>query len=181
MGDAQVGDLARRGVLDVVATDRRLAGVERAQAGDRLDQLGLPVALHARDDHDLARADLEVDAVDRELEAVVANLRTAQAEYDLAGLRRTLADDQLHVAADHHVGQLLAGRDLGVRRAGDASAAQDDDVVGDLEHLVELVRDEDDRRAGRRERPDDPEQLLRLERREHGADGSSRTRMSLWR
>ena len=47
-------------------------------------------------------------------------------------------------------------------------AAQDDDFVRDLEDLVELVGDEDDRRAGRRERPDDPEQLLRLERREHG-------------
>ena len=75
--DAQVRDLARRRLLDVVAGDRRLAGVERAQPGDRLDQLGLAVALDAGDHDDLAGPDVEVDAVHRELEAVVAHLRAA--------------------------------------------------------------------------------------------------------
>ena len=83
-------------------------------------------------------------------------------------MRRPLGDAQLHVATDHQVRELLAGRGLGVGRAGHPAAAQDRDLVRDLEDLVELVGDEDDRRAGLREAADDAEQLLRLERREHG-------------
>ena len=46
-------------------------------------------------------------------------------------------------------------------------AAQDGDPVGDVEHLVELVGDEDHRLAARREAADHLEQLLGLLRREH--------------
>ena len=77
-------------------------------------------------------------------------------------------DRQLHVPADHEVGEDLPGRLRGLHRAGDASPTEDRDPVGDLEHLVELVRDEDHGGAGRGESADDPEQLLRLER---GQDG----------
>ena len=48
------------------------------------------------------------------------------------------------------------------------SAAERRDPVGDLEHLVQLVRDEDDRRALPRQRADDLEELVRLLRRQHG-------------
>ena len=46
-------------------------------------------------------------------------------------------------------------------------APQDGDPVGDLEHLVQLVADEDDRHALALEALEDPEELLRLLRREH--------------
>jgi hypothetical protein len=167
--DADVGDLARTRVGDVPSADGDLPGVQRAQADDRFDELRLPVALHAGDRDDLARANLQVKALDRHLQAVVTDEEVAQLEHHVAGLRRALGDDQLHVAPDHQVRQLLARRGLGVRGARHAAPAQDDDLVGDLDHLVELVGDEDDRRPGRRERADDAEQLLGLVRRQDGA------------
>ena len=47
-------------------------------------------------------------------------------------------------------------------------APEDGDPVGDLEHLVQLVADEDDRHALALEALEDPEQLGRLLRGEHG-------------
>src|SRR6185437_10642971 len=47
-------------------------------------------------------------------------------------------------------------------------APKNGDPVGDLQDLVQLVADEDDRHALTNERPQDLEQLLRLLRREHG-------------
>ena len=47
-------------------------------------------------------------------------------------------------------------------------APQHRDPVGDLEHLVQLVADEDDRRAALLQALDDSEQLARLLRRQHG-------------
>ena len=46
--------------------------------------------------------------VDRHLQPVVADLEVPDAEDDLAGLGGALRDDQLDVAPDHQVGQLLA-------------------------------------------------------------------------
>ena len=84
------------------------------------------------------------------------------------GDRRALDDLELHVAADHQVREDLARRVLGLDRAGDASAAEHRDPVRDLQHLVELVGDEDDGGAGLGQAADDPEQLLRLEGRQDG-------------
>ena len=160
--DADVGHPARAGLLDVLAGDGGFARVDRSQPGNRLDELGLAIALDAGDDHDLARPDIEVDSLDHHLVAIVADLQVANAQDDLAWLRLALGHDQLDIAPDHEVRELLARGRLRVRRAGDAAATEHDDVVGDLQDLVELVGDEDDRRARRRERANDPEQLLGL-------------------
>ncbi|EPJ40977.1 putative ABC transporter ATP-binding protein YufO [Streptomyces afghaniensis 772] len=50
-------------------------------------------------------------------------------------------------AADHHLGELARGGLGGDGRADGGAAADDGDLVGDGEHLAELVRDEDDRQA----------------------------------
>jgi len=47
------------------------------------------------------------------------------------------------------------------------AAAQHRDAICDLEHLVELVADEDDRRALFPKRPDDGKELFRLLRGQH--------------
>ena len=54
-----------------------------------------------------------------------------------------------HVAADHQLGQARLGGALRVDRADLLAAPQHGDAVGDLEHLAQLVRDEDDRRRPR--------------------------------
>ncbi len=71
IGHAQLGD--RRGVAVVVVaacyTDP--AAGDSPQPVDRLDQLGLAVALYAGDAQDLAGVHLERNAVDRQLAAIV--------------------------------------------------------------------------------------------------------------
>ena len=147
--------------------DRDAARVERPEAGDGLDELRLAVALHAGDGHDLACSNLEVEALDGHLQAVVADVQVVDPEHDLAGLCGSLRDDELDVAPDHQVRELLAGGGLRVGRPGDPAASEDHDLVRDLDHLVELVGDEDDGRARGGERADDPEQLLGLARGQH--------------
>ena len=60
------------------------------------------------------------------------------------------------------------GRAGGVDGDDPLAVAQHRDPVADLEHLVELVRDEHDRAPAGDERPHDVEQLAGLGRREHG-------------
>ena len=71
------------------------------------------------------------------------------------GLAGRLVDRQDDLAADHELGELASvapARGLGADRL---AAAQHRDPVGDVEHLVELVGDEDDRRALRGEAAQD--------------------------
>ena len=76
----------------------------------------------------------ERDALERELHDVgdgglVGDLRRGQ------------------LGADHHLGQLAFGDVPRLGRADRRAAAHDGDVVGDGEHLVELVGDEQQRVA----------------------------------
>ena len=80
----------------------------------------------------------------------------------VAGLRRRLLDPQEDIATDHRAGERRLGRSLPRNRLDLLAAAQHRDPVGDLEHLVQLVADEDDRLAVRLQAPNDLEQLVRL-------------------
>ena len=59
VGDPRVQPLPGRAVGEVAAVQPDVPGRDRPQPEQRLAQLGLPVALHARQAEDLARADLE--------------------------------------------------------------------------------------------------------------------------
>ena len=61
-----------------VAAERHRAAGRLAQPDDRLDQLVLAVAGDAGDAEDLAGPDLEVDAVDDLVAAVVADAQAAR-------------------------------------------------------------------------------------------------------
>src|SRR3712207_3264779 len=143
-------------------------GGQRAQAHDRVDELGLAVALDAGDAHDLALAHGERDVVDHGAPAAVGD-RDADhlqhrglADGGLAGLRRG------QLGADHQLGQLLGRRRPGVGGADGGSPPDDGDRVGDPAHLVELVRDEDDRQALALELGEVAEQLVDLLRDQDG-------------
>ena len=86
----------------------------------------------------------------------------------LRRVRFATIDDELHVAADHQRREVVL---VGLRRnarADDLASPDDGDPVGDLEDLVELVADEDDRVALGGEAPEDLEDLLGLLRRQDG-------------
>ena len=158
-----------RGVAWVrsLAVQRDLARGGGPQPHQRLAQLGLPVALHPGHAQDLARPDLEGHPVHPDPAGLVGHGQVGHVEHHVAGLGRLLADPELHVPADHERGELVLG---GGRRplADHRTAAQHGDRVGDGLDFLELVRDEDDRRAAVLELPDDPEQVLGLRRGQHG-------------
>ena len=92
--------------------------------------------------------------------------RSVDLEHRPGRVRLASVDDELDLAADHQLGQVLLVR-LGWDRASRRPAAPDDrDPVGDLEHLVQLVADEDDAPALVGEPAQDGEDLLGLLRRQ---------------
>ena len=70
--------------------------------------------------------------------------------------------------ADHHVGQGLLIGVLRLHVADVFALAEDGDAVGDREHLMQLVRDDDEGFAVGLHVAHDLEQLVRLLRRENG-------------
>ena len=92
----------------------RAAG-DAAEAGDRLEHLGLPVALDADEPDDLAGADAQVEPGD---DLGAARIDDAQAR-DLGGDASLCAgigaiDPQRDLAADHHRREALLGDLLGL-------------------------------------------------------------------
>ena len=89
-------------------------------------------------------------------------------EERLARTRRRLVDPQDDLAPDHQAREALLGRP---RRAAPCRSSfprrSTRDPVGDLEHLVQLVADEDDRHSLARQRFQDREELVRLLRCQH--------------
>ena len=95
--------------------------------------------------------------------AVVADGEVGDAQHRLRRMALAAVDGQLHVATDHQLGQVVLVRLAGNAAADHLAAADDGDPVGDLQHLVQLVADEDDRVAlrlracaGRRRSPSSP-------------------------
>ena len=82
-------------------------------------------------------------------------------------MRGAARDVEQHLAPDHQLGQAALAGALAVDRRDLLAAPQHRDAVGDVEHLVQLVRDQDDRRAARDERAQNAEQLVDFLRRQH--------------
>ena len=139
------------------------------QPGERVDQLALAVSVDACEADDLSRAHLERDPAHRRQPALVEDVQILHLEQRLAGLGRLLVHAEEHLTPDHQRGQLLLGRALARKRLDLLAAPEDRHPVGDLEHLVQLVADEDDGHALAGQRAQDPEELERLLRREHGS------------
>ena len=137
--------------------------------GERLDQLRLAVAVDAGDADDLARPHLERHAAHRS-RARARRVRgdPRPSSSGSSGVALVLLDAKQDVASDHQPREPVLGRAAARQRLDLLPAAQHGDAVGDLEHLVELVADEDDRHALAHEVLEDAEELERLLRREHG-------------
>ena len=165
-----LGDVAHTDVADVedAPTDDRgpleldRAGGRRPEPDQGFGELALAVALDAGDAEDLARSNLEVDAVQLPLTGEPLDPKDR-----LADLDRRLLEPEQDRPADHHLGE------LGLRGVGraclpdDPPAAEDRDAVRDLHDLVELVADEHDGPSRLPELPQVAEQVLRLVRGEH--------------
>ena len=139
--DAGVEHLARRRVRGRRPCPATLIvpSASGAEPGERVDQLGLAVAVDAGDADDLAGADVERDAAHLLEAPVVEDVQVVDLEQRVARRRGRLLDAEQHLAADHRPREALLGRALLRNRLDRLAAPQHGDPVGDLEHLVQLV------------------------------------------
>ena len=161
VAQAHQAPLAHRLAGEVGAQQGDGAGVGLEDAQHGAHQLGLAVALHAGHPDDLAPVDSQAHAVHHGA-VLIAHGEALDHQGGLVGDGGLpgVGDGQLR--ADHHLGQVVGGRVAGVHRAHGPALAQHGDGVGDLEHLVELVVDEQDGGAGRLELAHVAEQLVHL-------------------
>ena len=152
------------------ACDRDRAARARPQPGDRLAQLALPVAGHAGDGDDLTRRHGEARPLHRGQAAVAVDPEPFDLEHRLApgavraGRRaRRSSTSWPTISAASEAGVAPAAGAVAMQPA----APQHGDAVGDRHHLVQLVRDEDDRPALCRHLAQRLEERVRLLGREH--------------
>ena len=130
-----------------LALDADRALRARPQPRDRLGELALAVAGDAGDGGDLARPDGQRDALDRGAAAVAVgpDVRRARAPARSRAARAPRGSTMLDVAADHQRRERLRRRVGGLHGGERLPGAEHGDAVRDRLHLVQLVRDEDDR------------------------------------
>jgi len=138
-----------------------------AEAGERVDQLCLAVPVDPCQPHDLAGTHLEGNVADGLQAPVVPDCEACDAQERLARLSWLLLDPEEHLAADHQPSERLGGRALAGQCVDLLASSQDGDAVGDPEHLVQLVTDEDDGHALSGQGAQDCKELLRLLRGQH--------------
>ena len=144
-----LGDMAHSGLLSfahgrasyVLAAQVDAAAVYLFKAGQRVYQLGLAVAVYARDAHDFAPAHVERNAVHRiALIQVRRDMHVADLQHWLARMRIALVHLQLYVAAHYHAGQLFLIGVAGIDRADVPALAQHGHAVGYLHYFAQLMR-----------------------------------------
>ena len=112
-------------VTSVPASDDAAARRACARPGDRLDELGLAVAVDAGDARrSRPRARSKRDAAHRLEPAVVDDVEVLDLEQRLAGRRRRLVDAQQHLAPDHQPREPLLGRALARNRVDQLPAPE---------------------------------------------------------
>ena len=93
------------------------ARLDLAEAGQGLDELGLAIAVHAREAEDLAIAELEREVVDGGELAARVHVEVVDLEDYLAWFPCGLVDGEAHGAAYHHLGHPGFGPCLPHRRS----------------------------------------------------------------
>ena len=156
-----------RAAGDRRAAQQDLAAQRLADAGQRVQQLGLAVAGDPGDAQDLARPHREADPLDPRHALVAGDHEVAHLQHRLARPRRPLLDPQQHLAADHQLGQLLLAGLGGLAVRHHRPGAHDADLVGHRHDLAQLVGDQDDGAPLRLEVAQDAEQMVGLLRRQH--------------
>ena len=148
------------------AVDRNPA-LARAKAEQRLAKTVLARVRQAADAKNLARTNLEADAVKpRRLE-----VRHRQDHRIGFRTRSRIDAPGRHVSQvppDHGMDQALLGQVLVVQRLDRAAVAHDGDAIGEVEHLAQVVRNIDDRHAFGAQLAHDVEQALALATRQSG-------------
>ena len=133
---------------DALAEDG--AAGDGLKAGDGLAEFLLAAAGNARHAEDLAGGDGKVDVVQR-LDAVfIDDGEVVYVQHRRVAQGVGAMDGEVHRRATMRSVQFAGGGLLRVHRADAVALAEDGDAVGDVQHLVELVGDDDDGAASSR-------------------------------
>ena len=167
--DAREDRLARIAATQATTADADAPRPDVTHAGDRLRELALSVPCDPGDADDLALADRERDVPHRGLAPIARHGQPLDLEREyVRELPRPLERPRhLDLTADHERGEGARRRARGGDRLDGAPAPEDRHAVGDGQHLVELVRDEDHGLALLGHRAERGEERDRLLRREH--------------
>ena len=144
------------------------AGGDGVQARDGLQQLTLSGAGHTGHAQHLAGLDLKAHVVQPLDAQLIEYGEPLQLQAGGHVLRLGTVDVQADAAAHHHVRQGLLVGILGQHVADVLTLTQHRHAVGDLQHLMELVGDDNEGFAVGLHVAHDGEQLIRLLRRQHG-------------
>ena len=145
-----------------------LAALDGPQAGDGLAQLLLAAAGDAGHPQDFAPPEVEAHMVDGGGALVAFDGQVPDFQEGPGLLHHRPLDVQLHLPAHHVLGELLLAGGGGVHGTDVLPLPEDGHPVADLQHLVELVGDDDDgvaRSLHAAEHIEEPGRLL------HGEDG----------
>ena len=161
-GDPDTDRLPRSVVGDLGAVEHDVAVVAGDLPGEQRQHVLAPRARDAGEPDDLAGVDVEVDPVH------VATAQAADREHRSTDFGRLAVGGDLDVVTDDqldeaHVIELGDGH-----RRHQLPVAQHRDTIGELEHLVEVVRDVDDRHAPLLQAVDDLEQSMDVVARQRG-------------
>ena len=161
--------LTRRGTCDVLAAEFDDASFLRcAQTKERGDELLLAGAGNAGNADDLARVDVQIDALDTLNAVCILDTEVLDAQNGLARLGRMLIRFEHDLTSDHQVRQRvlvhLARQDVACHLA----AAEDGYMVRDRKDLFELMRNKDDGLSVRCQIPNCIKQTLYAARRQNG-------------
>ena len=145
-----------------------MAGGDGIEACDGFEQFALAAACDARDAEHLACVDGEGDIIKTLDAKLVVNRQPIDDKALRDVFRLGTVDVQADRVADHHIGQRLLVGVLGGNIADVLALAQHRHAVRYVEHLMELMGDDDEGLAVRLHVAHDGEELVRFLRGEHG-------------
>ena len=167
-GDAQIDHAPLIGASHVEFVQLDRAGLELAQAGNRLGQFALAVAGHPRHPQDFPLMQIQRQVVDGGLAPIVLHPQAAQGQQFAALLHRWHGDVEENRTAHHHAHQ-FAVRDLSLGDGvHDPALAHDGYGFRQLHHFIQLVADEQEGAAGPGHAAHAVKEGVRLLRCQHG-------------
>ncbi|GBD84463.1 hypothetical protein BMS3Abin02_00856 [bacterium BMS3Abin02] len=129
----------------VCAVQEDGAGRRRSEARNHLGELLLAVSRHTGYGENLTRAHFEVDVAKCLESAVVQRTEAAHLESSVSDHGGPSIALEYHVAPHHHLGEARSGGSSSRHGSDSAAISEHGDAVADVEDLVQLVGDEDER------------------------------------
>ena len=127
----------------ILAFEQDTPARDLTQTRNGFSQLALSVSRHARNAQDFTRTKLQADPAQPWSAAIAFTGDTLELQAAFAAFRLTPVWGKPHFASNHPVGKRLLVNLRGRACADLTSITQNGNAIADLDHLVQLMRDED--------------------------------------